>query len=127
MNTNDLTQGSAAGTLFRFAGPFFIANVLQSLYGAADLFVVGAFCGAQSVAAVSTGTQVTQIVTSLITGLTLGSTVIIGQYTGPVSYTHLCPRGKAALKAAPCTGCGGERQHGGNSLCHAGGRGISGG
>ena len=58
MDANDLTQGSAAGTLFRFAGPFFIANVLQSLYGAADLFVVGAFCGAQSVAAVSTGTQV---------------------------------------------------------------------
>lgn len=86
MNTNDLTQGSAAGTLFRFAGPFFIANVLQSLYGAADLFVVGAFCGAQSVAAVSTGTQVTQIVTSLITGLTLGSTVIIGQYTGQREY-----------------------------------------
>ena len=41
MDANDLTQGSAAGTLFRFAGPFFIANVLQSLYGAADLFVVG--------------------------------------------------------------------------------------
>ena len=60
--------------------------MLQSLYGAADLFVVGAFCGAQSVAAVSTGTQVTQIVTSLVTGLTLGSTVIIGQYTGQGEY-----------------------------------------
>ena len=79
VNANDLTRGSVGGTLFCFACPFFIANVLQALYGAADLFVVGAFCGAQSVAAVSTGTQVTQIVTSLITGLTLGSTVIIGQ------------------------------------------------
>ena len=86
MQPNSLTQGSVAKTLFRFACPFLVANVLQSLYGAADLFVVGAFCGAQSVAAVSTGTQVTQIVTSLVTGLTLGSTVIIGQYTGQGEY-----------------------------------------
>ena len=86
MQPNSLTQGSVAKTLFRFAFPFLVANVLQSLYGAADLFVVGAFCGAQSVAAVSTGTQVTQIVTSLVTGLTLGSTVIIGQYTGQGEY-----------------------------------------
>ncbi len=78
--------GQRSQTLFRFACPFLVANVLQSLYGAADLFVVGAFCGAQSVAAVSTGTQVTQIVTSLVTGLTLGSTVIIGQYTGQGEY-----------------------------------------
>ena len=56
MQPNSLTQGSVAKTLFRFACPFLVANVLQSLYGAADLFVVGAFCGAQSVAAVSTGT-----------------------------------------------------------------------
>lgn len=86
MQPNSLTQGSVAKMLFRFACPFLVANVLQSLYGAADLFVVGAFCGAQSVAAVSTGTQVTQIVTSLVTGLTLGSTVIIGQYTGQGEY-----------------------------------------
>ena len=78
MQPNSLTQGSVAKTLFRFACPFLVANVLQSLYGAADLFVVGAFCGAQSVAAVSTGTQVTQIVTSLVTGLTLAAPSSLG-------------------------------------------------
>ena len=82
MKQNDLTQGSVAKTLLLFAIPFLIANILQSLYGAVDLFVVGKYCSAESVAAVSTGTQVTQIVTSLITGLTLGSTIIIGQYMG---------------------------------------------
>lgn len=51
-----------------------------------DLFVVGKYCDAKSVAAVSTGTQVTQIVTSLITGLTLGSTILIGQYMGRKEY-----------------------------------------
>lgn len=80
--TNDLTQGSILKTLVRFALPFLLANILQSLYGAVDLFVVGQWCAAESVAAVSTGTQVTQIVTSLMTGLTLGSTILIGRYTG---------------------------------------------
>ncbi len=78
----DLSEGSVVKTLFQFALPFLAANILQSLYGAVDLFVVGQFCAAESVAAVSTGTQVTQIVTSIMTGLTLGSTILIGSFTG---------------------------------------------
>lgn len=86
MKQNNLTDGGILKTLLLFAVPFLIANILQSLYGAVDLFVIGRYCGAESVAAVSTGTQVTQIVTSLITGLTLGSTIIIGQYMGSRDY-----------------------------------------
>ena len=82
MNAMDLSEGSVVKTLFRFALPFLLANILQSLYGAVDLFVVGQFCDARAVAAVSTGTQVTQIVTSLMTGLTLGSTILIGSFVG---------------------------------------------
>lgn len=82
MKENNLTEGSVLKKMILFAVPFLIANVLQSLYGAVDLFVVGRYCTAESVAAVSTGTQVTQIITSLVTGLTLGSTIIIGQYMG---------------------------------------------
>lgn len=79
---NNLTEGNVVNVLVSFAIPFLVANILQSLYGAVDLFVVGKYCLTDSVAAVSTGTQVTQIVTSLITGLTLGSTILIGEYTG---------------------------------------------
>ena len=86
MKALDLSEGPVAPTLFRFAIPFLLSNILQSLYGAVDLFVVGRFCSAESVAAVSTGTQVTQIVTSLITGLTLGSTIIIGGFMGEKDY-----------------------------------------
>ena len=89
MNEHHLTEGSILKTLLLFAVPFLIANILQSLYGAADLFVVGKYCTAESVAAVSTGTQVTQIVTSLITGLTLGSTIIIGEYMGCRDYERV--------------------------------------
>lgn len=81
-NRIQITEGNVLKTLIVFAIPFLIANILQSLYGAVDLFVVGRYCSAESVAAVSTGTQVTQIVTSLVTGLTLGSTILIGEYTG---------------------------------------------
>ncbi len=93
MDRKDLTQGSVARTLLAFALPFLIANILQSLYGAVDLFVIGKYCAAESVAAVSTGTQVTQIVTSLVTGLTLGSTIIVGQYIGRNDYARV----KAAI------------------------------
>lgn len=78
----DLTEGSVVKTLWSFAVPFVIANVIQALYGAVDLMVIGRYCSPESVAAVSTGTQVTQIVTSMVTGLTLGGTIMVGKYTG---------------------------------------------
>ncbi len=62
---NALTKGSVLQGPGDLYGPVFCWPMLQSLYGAVDLFVVGQFCDAQAVAAVSTGTQVTQIVTSL--------------------------------------------------------------
>ena len=79
---NDLTEGNIIRTVIVFAIPFLLANLIQALYGAADLWVVGRYCDRNAVAAVATGTQVTQIITSIITGLTLGSTVLVGNYVG---------------------------------------------
>lgn len=53
MKELDLTKGSVLKTLLQFAVPFLIANLLQALYGGADLFVVGWFDDAASVAAVA--------------------------------------------------------------------------
>lgn len=41
MKKLDLTQGNVPGVLFQFALPYLLANMLQALYGGADLFVVG--------------------------------------------------------------------------------------
>lgn len=82
MKPYSLTEGGVLRVLLRFSVPFLLANLLQALYGAVDLLVVGRYCPASSVAAVSTGTQVTQIVTSLISGLTLGGTILVAKYTG---------------------------------------------
>lgn len=79
---NPLTEAKVLPVLLKFSVPFLIANIIQALYGAVDLMVIGKYCSSESVAAVSTGTQVTQIITSLISGLTLGSTILVGKYTG---------------------------------------------
>ncbi len=68
--------------LLAFSLPYLIANLIQALYGAVDLMVIGRFCPPESVAAVSSGTQVTQIITSVVSGLTLGGTILVGKYTG---------------------------------------------
>lgn len=81
-NEYDLTEGNITRTVILFSLPFLLANLIQALYGAVDLMVVGWYCSSDAVAAVSTGTQVTQIVTSLISGLTLGGTVTVGKYVG---------------------------------------------
>lgn len=77
-----LTEGSIRATLLRFTLPFVAASLLQFLYGAADLIIVGQFADAAQMTAVNTGCQVMQAVTSLILGLSTGGTILIGQYTG---------------------------------------------
>ena len=81
-NHNLLTEGNVFHVLLAFSVPFLIANIIQALYGAVDLMVIGWYCTPESVAAVSTGTQVTQIITSMVSGLTLGGTILVGKYTG---------------------------------------------
>lgn len=82
MKELDLTKGSVPKVLMQFAMPYLLANVLQALYGGADLFVVGRFDDAASVAGVAIGSQVMQTVTGIILGLTAGITVLIGIATG---------------------------------------------
>ena len=86
MKELDLTQGNVSKVLFQFAVPYLLANVLQALYGGADLFVVGQFDDAASVAGVAIGSQVMQTITGIILGLTTGVTVLIGIATGARNY-----------------------------------------
>lgn len=87
---NLLTEGNVFHVLLTFSVPFLIANVIQALYGAVDLMVIGWYCSPESVAAVSTGTQVTQIITSMVSGLTLGGTILVGKYTGMKDKERTC-------------------------------------
>mgnify|MGYP002299731281 CR=1 FL=1 len=88
MKELNLTQGSVPKVLLQFAVPFLIANVLQALYGGADLFVVGQYDDSASVAAVAIGSQVMQTITGIILGITTGTTVLIAIATGASSFHH---------------------------------------
>lgn len=78
----DFTSGSILGPLMKFTLPIMAALILQALYGAVDLLVVGQFASAAAVSAVATGSQVLHTLTLLITGLAMGITIIIGQQIG---------------------------------------------
>lgn len=78
----DLTQGSVAGQLIKFAVPFIISNLIQSLYSIADMIIVGNFSGSESMNGVTQGSQITMLITNAIVGLSVGGTVLIGQYLG---------------------------------------------
>jgi len=78
----NLAQGSVAKQLLLFAIPFIISNFIQSLYSVADMAIVGHFSGTVSMSGVNIGTQVTMLMTNLVIGLSVGGTVLIGQYMG---------------------------------------------
>ena len=78
----DLPQGSVLRTIVVFAVPFLISYFLQTLYGLADLFIIGQFYGADSITAVSVGSQVMHMITVIIVALAMGSTVLIGRAMG---------------------------------------------
>lgn len=80
--TKDLTQGNLLKNILIFAFPFLISNFLQTLYGMADLFIVGQFNGASSISGVSIGSQVMHMITVMLVGLSMGTIVMIGRYVG---------------------------------------------
>lgn len=80
--TQNFTEGSIFAPLVRFALPVLLALLLQTMYGAVDLLVVGQFGTSADVSAVSTGSQVMQTVTVVITGLAMGLTVLVGRKIG---------------------------------------------
>lgn len=81
-NHQDFTRGPILPALLKFAFPVLLALLLQAMYGAVDLQVVGKFGTAADISAVSTGSQLMQTVTIVITGLSMGITVLLGQKLG---------------------------------------------
>lgn len=80
--TGSFIRGPILSPLLRFTLPVLLALFLQAMYGAVDLMVVGQFGQPADVSAVSTGSQVMHTVTSLVTGLSMGATVLLGQKLG---------------------------------------------
>ncbi len=78
----NLTTGSVFKNVVLFSLPYLLSYFLQTLYGMADLFIIGQFEGVSSTTAVSIGSQVMHMITVMIVGLAMGTTVSIGQAIG---------------------------------------------
>lgn len=78
----NLTTGSVFKNLVYFSLPYLLSYFLQSLYGTADLFIIGQFNSTDSITGVSIGSQVMHMITVMIVGLAMGATVTIGRSVG---------------------------------------------
>lgn len=81
LETN-LVEGHVGKQLIKFALPFLLSNLIQSLYSVADMIIVGQFSGTVSMSGVNIGSQITMLITNLVLGLSVGGTVLIAQYLG---------------------------------------------
>jgi len=79
---NDFTEGSIPRVLMRFSVPYLISCFLQTFYGLADLFITGQFYDESVITAVSNGSQVMHMLTVIIAGLAMGSTIFISRSAG---------------------------------------------
>lgn len=78
----NLTEGSIAEGLIKFAIPLLLTNFLQQLYNTADLMIVGQFAGKNPMAAVGATGPISNLLIGLFLGLTTGASVIISLYYG---------------------------------------------
>lgn len=81
-NEQSLIQGNILKSLISFAFPVLLALFLQAMYGAADLIIVGQFADTFEQSGVSTGSQLFNMITMVITGLSMGVTVFVGDCIG---------------------------------------------
>ena len=81
MRQQTLTRGPILRSLLFFAFPVLLSLLLQAMYGAADL-IVGQFSGTSEQSGVATGSQLFNIITMVITGLSMGVTVFVGHAIG---------------------------------------------
>lgn len=82
MNQRNRAGKGIVVTMLSFAVPFLISAFLQTFYGLCDLFIAGQFNGADVISGVSIGSQVTHMLTVVIVGLCMGTTVMIGRKLG---------------------------------------------
>jgi putative MATE family efflux protein len=84
-----LTTGSVPKALLRFSIPVILSSIFQVLYSAVDLIVIGQFADTASISGVSTSGQIMTTVAMILSGLTTGVTVLLGQYAGAKNETDL--------------------------------------
>ena len=81
-NKIDMTEGPILSKMLRFALPLMLSSVLQLMFNAADIIVVGKFCGDTSLAAVSSNGAMVNLLVGLFVGLSIGANVLTARFFG---------------------------------------------
>ena len=79
---DDLTEGALLGKIIKFSLPLMASGLLQTLYNAADMIVVGRFSGSNSMGAVGACGSLINLIIGLFLGITVGTGVLVAQYIG---------------------------------------------
>lgn len=80
--TFELTEGSVRSRLIQYAVPLVIISLMQSLYSMADLMISGHFIGARGISGINNSSQVMELLTKIMIGLSQGGSILIGQFFG---------------------------------------------
>ncbi|MGN0892361.1 MAG: MATE family efflux transporter [Oligosphaeraceae bacterium] len=88
---HDLTKGRIGRTLLAFSLPFLLSCFLQTLYGMVDLYFMGRYGAVKDITAVSVGSQVLHMLTVMVTGLSMGATVMVARLAGAKRTKEIAP------------------------------------
>ena len=78
----DMCNGPLLGKLLRFSIPLMLSGILQLLFNAADIIVVGQFTGSSAMAAVGSTSSLNNLIVNLFLGLSAGGSVVMAQFYG---------------------------------------------
>ena len=82
----DMTNGPLLGKIIRYSIPVMLTSILQLLYNAADIVVVGRFAGTTALAAVGAAGPLNTLMINLFIGLSVGTSVVVAQHYGAERY-----------------------------------------
>lgn len=85
----DMCNGPLFPKIVAFAVPLILSGILQLLFNAADIIVVGHFAGRESLAAVGSTTALINLMINVFVGLSIGANVLVAQYSGAQKWKDL--------------------------------------
>lgn len=101
----DFTSGSIGKKMIKFAMPLMFSSILQLLFNAADIIVVGRFAGDECVAAVGSTTSLINLIVNLFIGLSVGANVMVANFFGARKVNDLSETVHTAITVSVISGC----------------------
>jgi putative MATE family efflux protein len=102
----DMTEGPILPKILAFSGPLIMTGILQLLYNAADVIVVGNYAGHEALAAVSSTGALINLLVNVFMGLSVGASVVIARYYGARDVISLRKAEHTAMTLALFMGVG---------------------